>query len=106
MSDNHNEHSEHHIIPFSVLRNVCLALLFFTALTVFAARMHLGAFAAPVAFLIALVKAMLVMTFFMGLKYDVKLNRVIFGLGFFFLGVLFFFCALDLWTRIHQVSTL
>ena len=103
---NHKEEGGHHIVPFSVLRNVCGALLVFTALTVIAARMHLGALAAPVAFTIALCKALLVMAFFMGLKYDVRSNRLIFATGFFFLFVLWFFTYLDIFTRIFQASTL
>jgi cytochrome c oxidase subunit IV len=107
MAQNKNdEHHSHHIIPFEVLTKVCIALLVLTALTVITSRFHLGVMAAPVAFLIAFVKAMLVMAFFMGLKYDSKSNRMIFSLGFVFLAVLIFFCALDIWTRVHQVSTL
>jgi len=102
---NHNS-QEHHIIPAAVLAKTAGALLFLTFLTVAAARIHLGMFAAPVAFLIAGIKAFLVMSFFMGLKYDLKENRIIFSLGFIFLGILFFFSALDIWTRIHIISTL
>ena len=101
------EHTTHHIIPFSILRNVCIALLCLTALTVLTAKFtHLGIFAGTVAFAIAFVKAMLVMMFFMGLKYDTKLNRMIFGLGFFFLALLAFFCVLDIWTRVTVHNTL
>lgn len=106
MANNHQQEDHHHIIPFSILRNVCAALLVLTVLTVVCARINFGVMAAPVAFLIAITKAMLVMSYFMGLKYDAKSNRVIFGLGFFFLAVLLFFCALDIWTRIGQMSTL
>ena len=104
--DHNSEHSHHHIIPFAVLRNVCVALLFLTAATVIASRLHLGLFAAPVAFLIAFTKAMLVMMFFMGLKYDSRMNRMIFATGFIFLALLAFFCVLDIWTRINVPSTL
>lgn len=102
----HNEPGGHVIVPFPVLAKVAMALLALTALTVVTSRMHLGVMAAPVAFSIALVKALLVMGFFMGLKYDVKSNRLIFASGFFFLLLLFFICALDIWTRVHQMNTL
>ena len=101
-----NNHQQHHVISAKTLLNVFLALLALTALTVFSARMHLGVLAAPVAFIIATIKAFLVMGFFMGLKYDDKSNRVIFGAGFVFLALLFFFCALDIWTRMQVISTL
>ncbi len=96
----------HHIIPTVILGRVCAALLVLTALTVFSSRMHLGVFATPVAFLIAAVKAFLVMAFFMGLKYDAKSNRLIFATAFFFLALLFFICFLDISTRVHEISTL
>lgn len=97
---------EHHIIPFSILRNVAVALLILTVITVATAQLKLGVLAAPIAFLIAFVKAMLVMMYFMGLKYDEKLNRMIFATGFIFLALLFAFSAIDIWTRIAQQSPL
>lgn len=101
------DHSHHHIIPFSILRNVCVALLCLTILTVFTAKfVHLGVLAGTVAFIIAFVKAMLVMMYFMGLKYDSKMNRMIFSTGFIFLALLAFFCVLDIWTRMNVTSTL
>lgn len=102
-----HEHNEHHVVPFQSLTRVCVALLVLTVLTVVTAKfVHLGVMATPVAFLIALVKALLVMAVFMGLKYDAKSNRYIFASGFFFLLLLFFFCALDIWTRIAQGNSL
>ena len=104
---NNSSHSEHHVVPFDVLAKVAVGLLILTALTVVTAKfVHLGPIASLVAFSIAAAKAFMVMAYFMGLKYDVKSNRIIFGLGFFFLALLFFFCALDIWTRIGQHNTL
>jgi cytochrome c oxidase subunit 4 len=109
-NNQHNDHDNqpggHHIVPFNILGRVAGALLLLTALTVATSRMHLGAMAAPVAFTIAIAKALLVMGFFMGLKYDVRSNRLIFAAGFFFLLLLFFICALDIYTRVTQGSTL
>lgn len=105
MNNNHQP-NEHHVIPFAILAKVCIALLALTVLTVAASRMHLGALEAPVAFVIAAVKAMLVMAYFMGLKYDEKSNRIIFSISFITLALLFLFCGLDIWTRIAQSSTL
>ena len=103
--DQHQE-GGHHIVSTVILGRVCAGLLALTALTVITSRFHLGLLAGPVAFVIAAVKAFLVMAFFMGLKYDAKSNRMIFATGFFFLAVLFFFCFLDITTRLHEVSTL
>ena len=98
--------NQHHITPAAILNKTMFALVGLTVLTVVAARLHLGIMAAPVAFLIATIKAFLVMGFFMGLKYENKSNRVIFASGFFSLALLFFFCAFDIWTRIQVQSTL
>lgn len=102
----HNNDHSHHIIPFATLTKVFAALVCLTVLTVICARVHLGAFAAPVAFVIAITKALLVISFFMGLKYDSNANRIIFASAFIFLAIFGFFTALDIWTRIAQVSTL
>ena len=108
MASNHNEHSPHHVTPMSVYIKVAVALYVFTILTVVAHYFEhaLGPMAAPVALLIATIKAALVMMYFMGLKYDNNQNRVIFGCGFFFLVLLYFFTVLDIMTRINQTSTL
>jgi cytochrome c oxidase subunit 4 len=96
----------HHIIPLKTYFKVAGALIILTFLTVIFHEMKLGALAGPVAFLIAAVKAALVLLYFMHLKYDNMINRVVFGSGFFFLVLLFAFSALDIWTRITHSSTL
>lgn len=104
MGQNNNVHF---IVPYAMLKKVAILLLIMTVLTVVTAKfIHLGAFGPIVAFLIAGYKAYLVMAHFMGLKHDVVGNRIIFGAGFFFLALLIFFCALDVWTRVGQASTL
>lgn len=107
MAQNHDNHA-HHITPLSVYLKVAGALFALTFLTIIAHHFHvqLGVMAAPIAFLIATVKAVLVMMFFMHLKYDSIINRVTFGAGFFFLALLLFFCGLDIWTRVTEVSPL
>lgn len=107
MAQNH-DHSEHHITPFNVYVKVALALFFLTFLTVGAhlIKEHIEPFAALTAFAIAAVKAYLVMAWFMHMKYEVPLNRLIFAMGFFFLALLFGITTLDILTRIHQASVL
>ncbi len=99
-------HSEHHIIPFGVYMKVFSALIALTVITVLAARVDFGAFGAAVAFGIATVKAVLVLAYFMHLKYDNMLNRVIIASGVFFLIVFYFFCIVDEITRIVEKNTL
>lgn len=97
-----------HIMPMATYLKVAGALFALTFLTVIAHQFHhqMGAFAAPVAFAIALVKAVLVLLYFMHLKDDTNMNRIIFASGFFFLAVLLFFSVLDIWTRVVEVSPL
>ena len=106
MKNHENHEGGHFVVPFPILRNVALGLLALTVLTVATAQLHLGWAAAPIAFLIAFIKAMLVMMYFMGLKFDTMLNRIIFGAGFFFLALLYLFSMTDIWTRVIEKSTL
>lgn len=105
MANNHHD-SEHHIIPLALYIRIFLTLIGLTVVTVLAARFDFGAMNAVVAFAIATVKAGLVLAFFMHLKYDNMMNRVIIFSGLFFVVVLYFFCVLDEATRIVQHSTL
>ena len=107
MAANHS-HSEPHVTSMSTYLKVAGALFALTFLTIIAHHFKttLGAFAAPVAFLIATVKAVLVMLWFMHLKDDNNTNRVIFGAGFVFLALLFFFCEMDIVTRVLEQSPL
>ncbi len=98
--------SQHHVIPFKTYMKVAAALVALTFLTVICHELHLGPLAGPVAFLIAAVKAALVLLYFMHLKYDNMQNRVIFGSGLIFLLLLIGFSALDIWTRVQSMSTL
>ena len=108
MANNHEDSQGHHITPLNDYLKVAGALFALTFLTIIAHHFHnqLGAFAGPIAFLIATVKAVLVMLWFMHLKYDTVTNRVIFGAGFFFLALLIGFCGLDIWSRVVETSTL
>jgi cytochrome c oxidase subunit 4 len=110
MAHGAHEHSEHHIVPVSTYIKVLVALLVLTVVTVLVAKpvsgFDAGIFNAAIAFGIATVKASLVLAIFMGLKYDKKLNLVIFLTGVFFLIVMYAFSVLDIYTRLPTDSTL
>lgn len=89
----------HHISPLRVYIAVFGALLLFTVLTYAVSFAGLGPAALPVAMLVACVKATLVVTFFMHLKYDEKFNRLVFLSSFFFMGVFFIITLTDVATR-------
>jgi cytochrome c oxidase subunit 4 len=67
---------------------VFLALMVGTAVTVLASYVHMGWLNTPVAMLIAITKAMLVILFFMHLKDHPKLIKVTFAAAFFFFAIL------------------
>lgn len=98
--------SNHHITSLETYLKVAGALFVLTILTVVFHNMHLGALAAPVAFLIATTKAGFVLLWFMHLKDDSNVNRITFGLAFFFVFLLFIFSAVDVFTRVKEISTL
>ena len=95
-----------HIVPFSLYIKVLVSLLALTALTVWAGNMDFGILNVVIALGIASIKAVLVLLFFMHLKYENKMFLVIFLSGVFFVLVLFLFCAFDLITRVPEHSVL
>lgn len=96
----------HHIIPFKTYMKVFAALIFLTFLTVLTAKgMDLHPFNGAVAFIIAGIKATLVMAIFMHLKYDAKSNTIIILGSFAFVVLLFIFCIADIYTRIPVAHT-
>ncbi len=88
-----------HVQPLKVYFGVFLALMAFTALTVFAAFVNLGPANNFVALGIAVAKATLVILYFMHVKGNTKLVPVVILSGLFFLFILFLFLAADYGTR-------
>lgn len=104
--DNHDSghgsgHGGHHLVPIKVYINTLIALVVLTVVTVGASYLDFGKFNIVVSLGIATLKAALVMSFFMGLKYDNNLNRAFILSSFVALFLLIFFSASDLWTRLQ-----
>lgn len=95
-----------HIVPFKTNLIVILTLLGLTVLTVLAGFLDFGPFNVIIAMGIASAKAVLVLMYFMHLKYDDKAYLVIFLSGVFFLFVIFLFSMFDIITRVSQQSVL
>jgi cytochrome c oxidase subunit 4 len=87
------------ITPVRTLVTIFLTLLVFTAVTVFAAMRDFGALNTPVALLIAVTKASLVITFFMAVRYNTPLTKVVVVSGFLWLLILFGLGLNDYLTR-------
>ena len=71
------------------------ALIFLTIFTVISSRVDLGILNVPLAMLIATTKAALVVGFFMALKYDNRVNSLVFAVGVLFVVVFLSFTLLD-----------
>ncbi len=77
------EHDEHHIVTPFQYGMVFAALLIGTAITVVAARIDLGVLNPVIALAIACTKAVIVILFFMHVKYQSKLVKLTVASGFF-----------------------
>jgi len=86
----------HHIIPKKTLFTVFGTLVGLTILTaVTALTVDFGALEIPIALGIASAKALLVITFFMALKYDNRVNALAITVGLVFVSVFIMFTMLD-----------
>jgi cytochrome c oxidase subunit 4 len=80
---------EHSSPPVRVYILVYIALLLLMVLTVVVAEFHLGSMGILVAFTIAAIKAVLVLLYFMHLRYSSRLTWLFAGAGFAWLLILF-----------------
>ena len=89
-----------HIVPLRIYVMIFLALMVGTALTVFAGlRDFPGPLNVIIALTIAVVKATLVVLYFMHVRYSARLIWVVFTSALFWLLILFALTFSDYWTR-------
>jgi len=81
--------SQHHVVPLKIYFAVFGALMVFTAITVGAAYVDMGALNNVVMIAIAVIKATLVVLFFMHVRYSTRLIPLVVVGGVFFLLVMF-----------------
>jgi cytochrome c oxidase subunit IV len=93
------EHAEHHVVSPKVYGLVFGALLIFTAITVAAAYVEMGPFNPIVAIAIACIKAVLVVLFFMHIRYSSKLMKLTVVSGVFMFLVLVSMTLADYMSR-------
>ena len=91
--------SSHHVPSIRMLLTIFGSLLVFTAITVFAAGVDMGAFNTPVALLIAMTKGSLVVLFFMGVRHNTPLTKTVAISGFVWILILFAMGMNDYLTR-------
>jgi cytochrome c oxidase subunit 4 len=94
-----HDNSFHHIIPLKIYLAVAGALLVLTAVTVGVSFIDLGGWNAVVAVFVAAIKATLVALFFMHLKYDKKINLIVFLTAILFLTIMLTFTFFDIISR-------
>lgn len=106
-----SEHSGHsaqtvheHIVPVSTYVAVFIALMFGTALTTGVAYIDLGRWNSVVALIIAVAKMLLVVLFFMHVKYNKGLSRIVIVGGFFWLGIMITLSLSDELTRRWEIN--
>lgn len=87
--------SPRHIVPVSVYVAVWVALLILTGLTTGVAYVDLGVYNTVVALLIAGVKMMLVVLFFMHVKYITGMPRIVMVAAVFWLAIMMAFTVAD-----------
>ena len=88
-----------HVAPKSLYYQIFAALMIGTALTIAVAFVDLGAFNNVAMLTIACAKALLVILFFMHVRWGSKLTGVVVASGFFWLLILFSITMTDFLTR-------
>ena len=92
---NHDDH----ISSFSLNWTVLLILLILTTISVLAIKIHFGAFTVAVALIIASVKAGIVLTYFMHLKFESLLLRLMVGGVFLLFAIVVVITFIDYYFR-------
>jgi cytochrome c oxidase subunit 4 len=100
--DAHAHHADlghEHVTPLSVYLGIFGALMVLTIITVAVAWIDLGSLNIMVALGVAVVKATLVILYFMHVKYSSKLTWIVIGSGIFWLAILISLTMADYLTR-------
>ncbi|NDC82379.1 hypothetical protein EB093_01765 [bacterium] len=91
-----HDHSDHHfIVPARYYVATLLSLLVLTIITVVVAQYNFGGWNLPIALLVAVIKAGLVINIFMGLRWNRTFDRIAFLGSLVFLFIFFLFSFSD-----------
>jgi len=82
------EHGEHHVVPIPLYLTVFAALMVLLVLTLVAAYFDLGEWNVIIAITIAVVKAVLIILYFMHIRWGTALVRVFAGAALFWLTIM------------------
>jgi cytochrome c oxidase subunit 4 len=89
----------HHVVPKATYYLVSIALAVLLVLTVVAAQVNLGAANVPIALAVAIAKAILIVLFFMHVRYGSPLVRLFAAGGFVWLLIMLAFVLADVKAR-------
>jgi cytochrome c oxidase subunit 4 len=89
----------HQVVPVKTYAAVFVALLVLTATTVAVSKVELGEYNFICAISIAILKAALVLWFFMDLRRSSSMTRLFVGVGLFWLLIMLVFTLSDYWSR-------
>jgi cytochrome c oxidase subunit IV len=104
MSEHPEQGGHGHVVPVGVYIAVFLALMCLTALTTGVAYIDLGEWNTVAALTIAVAKMLLVVLFFMHVKYATGLTRIVIICGFFWLGIMITLSLSDELTRGWEIN--
>ena len=89
----------HQVVPVKNYVFIFLALIALTITTVAVSRIELGEYNFIVAITIAVIKAVLVILFFMHVKQSSSMTKLFVGAGFFWMAILLVFVLSDYFSR-------
>ena len=92
-------HAQHHVVPLTIYYAVFGTLLALTGMTVAVAYMDLGALNTVAAIAIACFKALIVVLYFMHVKYSTRLVKLTVIAGLYWMGILLALTLSDYLTR-------
>ncbi len=92
---NHDDH----ITSYSLNWTVLIVLLILTTISILAIKMHLGAYTVALALILASVKVTIVLTYFMHLKFENLLLRLMVGGVFLLFAIVIVITFIDYYFR-------
>jgi cytochrome c oxidase subunit 4 len=99
MAQHGTQQSSHHVVPVGIYYAVFATLLVLTGVTVGVAYLDLGPMNIVVAIAIACFKAMIVVLYFMHVKYSTRLIKLTVVAGLYWIGILLVLTLNDYLTR-------
>lgn len=102
--EHHAEGHDHHIVPLSTYYKIFGWLMFFLLVTVGAAEVDMANFGVPwaniiIALAVAVTKAVLIVLYFMHVKFSSRLVKICAVVAYFFLLIMFLETYADYFTR-------